>query len=403
MARILYTWEIGAGYGHFARFLPLALKLRERGHEVLFALRDVTEADAFLAQRGFAVFQAPVWLHHVDGLREPSLSYAEMLFRLGYLSKPGLTGLARAWRELFALTKADMVVADHSPTALLAAKGTQVHRVMLGTGFFSPPRVTPMPGMRPWSEVPKLQLMESEREALQTVNYVLGRLGARPLGALMELFTVDEDFLCTVPELDHYHGRINTRYWGPLMSLHEGEALAWRDVGDVKRIFAYLRPHRDTETLLQTLKTLDCEALVFALGMPAASVERFETDKIRITTQPLKMSLIIERCDLCVCHAGHGTIAAMLLAGVPQLLIPIQLEQYVMARHVTAYGAGLFVDPQKPQPDYASLLHELLSNPIYRSRARKFAETYAAFNQTQQIVAMAARIEEILKNPLKGC
>ena len=397
MARILYAWEIGSGYGHVDSFLPVALKLRERGHEVLFALRDITGAHAVLARHGFAVFQAPVWLHPVNGLREPSVTYAELLFRLGYLSELGLTGLARAWRQLFAATKADMLVADYSPTALLAARGTPLATVMFSTGFYSPPRVSPLPTMRPWGDVPKAQLLQSEQQAVKAANYALAQLGAPPLAALMDLFAVDEDFLCTLPELDHYRGRVNTRYWGPVMSLHEGEELAWRDGGDVKRVFAYLKPHRDSETLLQTLKTLDCEALVFALGMPAASVERFQTDKVRITTQPLKLSRIIERCDLCVCHAGHGTTAAMLLAGVPLLLLPIQLEQYLTAYHVAACGAGLFVDPEKPQPNYALLLEELLRNPAYSSRAKKFAARYGDLDQTQQIAEISARMEEILE------
>ena len=397
MARILYAWEIGSGYGHVGSFLPVALKLRERGHDVLFAVRDVTGAHAVLAPHGFAVFQAPVWLHQVNGLREPALSYPEILFRLGYLSESGLTGLARAWRQLFAAAKADMLVADHSPTALLAARGTRLHTAMFGTGFCSPPRVTPLPAMRPWGRVPKAQLLQSEREALKTANHALTQLGAQPLAALMELFSVDEDFLCTFAELDHYQGRTEARYWGPLMNLDEGTPLAWPAGGGNKRIFAYLKPHRDSDTLIQQIKGLGCDALIFAAGMPAETAERLQTKSVRITTRPLMLSQITQQCDLCICHAGHGTTAAMLLGGVPLLLLPIQLEQYLTAHHVAAYGAGLFVDPEKPQPDYARLLDELLGNPEYSLRAKKFAAGYCHLDQTKQVARIALRMEEILR------
>ena len=45
MSGILCVWELGAGYGHLGRLLPVALQLRERGHEVVFALRDLTHAE----------------------------------------------------------------------------------------------------------------------------------------------------------------------------------------------------------------------------------------------------------------------------------------------------------------------------------------------------------------------
>jgi hypothetical protein len=396
VARILYAWEIGSGYGHVGSFLPVALKLRERGHDVVFAVRDIPGAHAILAPHGFAAFQAPVWLHQVDGLREPAVSYPEILFRLGYLSESGLTGLARAWRQLFASAKADMLVADHSPTALLAARGTHLHTTMFGTGFCSPPHVTPLPAMRPWGSVPSAQLLQSEREALKTVNHVLTELRAQPLGALMELFLVNEDFLCTLAELDHYEGRTGAHYWGPLMNLHEGAPLAWLPGAGNKRIFAYLKPHRDSDRVIQEIKALGCEALIFAAGMPPGAAERLQTKSVRITTRPLMLSQITQQCDICICHAGHGTTAAMLMGGVPLLLLPIQLEQYLTAHHVAAYGAGLFVDPEKPRPDYARLLDELLGNPEYSLRAKKFAARYCHLEHTTQVAQIALRMEEIL-------
>ncbi len=64
MARILVAWELGAGYGHLYAFPRLAHALRERGHEVLFALRDLARAERVLGNGEFVLLQAPIFKRH---------------------------------------------------------------------------------------------------------------------------------------------------------------------------------------------------------------------------------------------------------------------------------------------------------------------------------------------------
>ena len=59
MARILLAWELGGDYGHLMRFLTLGRELARRGHEPVFALRELTHVDAVLGDEPFRVFQAP--------------------------------------------------------------------------------------------------------------------------------------------------------------------------------------------------------------------------------------------------------------------------------------------------------------------------------------------------------
>jgi len=86
-----------------------------------------------------------------------------------------------------------------------------------------------------------------------------------------------------------------------------------------------------------------------------------------------------------------------LLAGIPLLLLPTQLEQLLAAKRVVTLGMGLLADAeQKKKPDYRELLKRLLSESGFLDAARAFAAKYAKFNQTAQVNAMAARIEKIL-------
>jgi hypothetical protein len=418
MGRILCVWELGADFGHMSRFLPLALKLRERGHEVSFVLRDLSNAESILGQHGFPLLQAPIWLAPVPNLPKPPLNYTEILFRCGFLNKPGLTGVIKGWRELYGFVKPDVILADHSPTALLASRGLPFKRCLVGTGFFSPPRVSPFPNMRPWLKIPPERLPDGERSVLETSNGVLAHFGVKPMKALHEIFDVDEDFLCTFPELDHYANRGPARYWSPVFAKDHGQDLTWPETQG-KRVFAYLKPrYRDYEKILALLRQVKGAVIVFSPGISKAMIQKYQSPRMTISTQPVKLSGITGGCDLAICHAGPGTCAAMLLAGVPLLLLPTQLEQYMAASRVVQLGAGVMVSerppdeqqpvpkgrqgpaPQKaPEPNYRALLIRLLSRPAFAARAKAFAAKHADFDQAAQCEAMARRMEELLGKP----
>ncbi len=316
MSRILCVWELGADFGHMSRFLPLALKLRERGHEVVFALKDLSNAEAILGRHGFALLQAPLWLPAIPGLPKMPVSYTELICQFGFLNQPGLTGLVKGWRELYALVKPDLILADHSPTALLASRGLPFRRCLIGTGFCSPPRVNPFPNMRTWLKIPPERLPDVEKNVLQTANAVLAGFGVKPMIALFEMFDVDEDFLCTFPELDHYADRGPARYWSPVFAKDHGQELKWPEPRQGKRVFAYLKPrYRDYEKILGLLRQVKGTVLVFSPGISKAMARKYQSPRVIITTQPVKLAGILPGCDLAICHAGHGTVAASLLAG----------------------------------------------------------------------------------------
>jgi UDP:flavonoid glycosyltransferase YjiC (YdhE family) len=48
VARILLAWELGGDYGHLMSFLTLAREFARRGHEPIFALRELTFVDTVL-------------------------------------------------------------------------------------------------------------------------------------------------------------------------------------------------------------------------------------------------------------------------------------------------------------------------------------------------------------------
>jgi hypothetical protein len=267
---------------------------------------------------------------------------------------------------------------------------------LIGTGFELPPRECPMPPLRPWLKVPEERLMESEQQVLSTINAVLGELGVEPLQTLVGLFAVEEDFLCTFPELDHYPQRRRARYWGPVFASDEGVAPRWPG-GTTERIFAYLLPgYRDFERVVDQLRALPYRSLIHAPGLTEKHIKKYPARNVVFSPEPVRIAEASQDCDLVICHGGHGTTAASLLAGRPVFVLHFQLEQLLLAQNVVNRGLGKTVHVDSKSPNYKQLVREILGDSRFAERAREFAAKYADFRPSEQLDRIVRRCEEII-------
>jgi UDP:flavonoid glycosyltransferase YjiC (YdhE family) len=395
MSRILFAWELGGGYGHLAHILPLADALRSRGHDCSLALRDLSRAGAVVDAGQYRLLQAPVWLPTAVGMPPPG-SYAEILLRFGFLDARWLRGLAAAWRNLYTLLQPDLLVFNHSPTAMLAAGGLGIPTATLETGFSGPPRTRPLPAMRWWAPDSAVRLQDSEARAVRAINTVRAELGGAPCAGVADLLDADEQFLCTFPELDHYPARpAEARYVGPVFSLDGGIEPPW-PAAPGPRVFAYVNAgFPDLDALLKALAGLRGAAVAHVPGIAPAVAARHRGPHLSIVPERVNMRAVRSACDAAVCH-GPGTAAAVLLGGRPLLLLPTQLEQYMAARRVADLGAGIIASPEAGTTDYAAALRRLIDEPGFREAAARFAERHAAFDQSAQFRSMADRCEVLL-------
>lgn len=393
MAKVLYAWELGAGLGHLGAFLPLARALRDKGHEVHWAVASSMSAARLLDPAGFTWLQAPTCPEH--SRPGPPLSYADILLRLGYAHPTGLLGLTIAWRELLKLTCAQAILADHAPTALLAARTLDLPAMLYSSGFCVPPQQSPAPSMRAWLHLPAEPLQQLENAALASINAVLAHFGKPPLAGVAQLFDVAEDTLLGFPELDHYEQRGPARYWGNLPDAGIGATPPWPAVPG-KRLFAYLRPEcRHHEAVLQALHELGQPTIVFFAGPGEALRKRHATPHLVFVDEPIDLALAGQEADAAITYASLSTTTRFLLAGKPVLLLPWHLEQFLLARRVAQMGAGLLVDPEQPAGNLTQLLRQVIFDPQYSNNAHAFARKYAAFPQEVVVANLVRRFEEI--------
>jgi len=142
MKKVLFTWELGGNLGHISQLLSLAERLNTQGYRISVAIPDLAAIPSNTSQK-VAIFQAPRWSAKTIGMPENSISYAEILAHAGYLSVAGITALLRGWQSLFSALRPDLIVAESSPSALLAARSLEIPAVELGNGFAIPPNKHP--------------------------------------------------------------------------------------------------------------------------------------------------------------------------------------------------------------------------------------------------------------------
>ena len=382
MNRIMVAWELGGGYGHLAETVPLALALRAHGHEVVFALRDLTRAGLFLGPHGLPFHQAPIALPGAPATPSP-VSLADILPTFGYGDAAVLGNLMQAWRRLFTVERIDFVVTDFAPTALLAARAQGLPAAAFGTGFSVPPAARPVPGIRLWDPPGEPAIADTEQRMLAIVNAALARQSSPSIAALHEIWSAATPLLRTHPEIAHYGTRPGTTYYGSISGTLGGTAPVW-PAGPGPKVFGYLTRHYGPfPALCGALSELGVPVLLHARDIGAADARRLQTGKLLVTTQRLDMEKVLREADLVVTHASHGTVAAALRAGLPNVSFPMTAEQALLAFRL--HTQQLTAMPEAMGTDRARLLAVLvagLEDRTMAAQSKSFAARYATMDTT---------------------
>jgi len=392
MAKIEFAWELGAGTGHVTTLLPIAAAMKARGHDARFFLRDLSAGADLDGAAEIPREGAPIWSG--PPTCEAPLNLGEILLNFGYHDPPQHKALIDAWRERMKGSHA--VVANVAPAAHLAALTLGIPSFEISQGFHVPPPTMPSPPLRHWEPAPRARLEAADRRVLHAINTVLSGHGARPLASIGELFA-GRSMLLTYPELDIYPERGPYDYYG-ITDSGEGKAAPDWPAGSGPRLFAYLYSYfKELDPLLAAIAGLRSPTLVFCRGIDPRLREKYDGGAIRFSAEAMSVSQLLPQADIVVCHGSHQMTAQALLAGKPVLLLPTQLEQFLIMRRLVRFGAGLGIAPEVPNADYASALRALAEKGEYAAKALEFAKRYARHERGAALATMIARIEAALQ------
>jgi UDP:flavonoid glycosyltransferase YjiC (YdhE family) len=393
VAKVLCAWEFGADLGHVRRLIPIARELRAMGHSAAFAFRDSAHL-ATASAEGFEVFAAPLLRPPLHVSPSP-LSHSDILLNLGFADRPGLAGALRAWRSLYELVRPDILVADYAPTALVAARAAGLRRVTIGTGFAQPADGDPLPALRPWAPLEENVLRGFDERVLTAIRAASNGAASSVPREAREIFAAQAHLLCTFPELDPFGPRADVEYAGPQGDATTGANVRWKSTAG-PRVFAYLKP-RDPRfaAVLQGLRTASAEVIVAAPGLDAGEARAASSETFRVVPGTVNLDPMLGEASLCVSHAGPGLAARALVAGVPMALLPLQLEQFLVAVRLRDGGSAQLVSPEEAAPDFREWFGELLARDDLREAARRHAGTHRGYSFGDATRRAAERIVQV--------
>ena len=377
MARVLFAVELASQPADLRTLRGLAIAAARAGHAVFVALQDVELGKRMFARTRIVVLPAPLPVHRVPNpVRAPN-GFAGLLHNAGFALVPRLAARVGTWRTLFAMVKPHTLVAYRAPTALLAARGTNLRTVLAdGSGALTPPGTEPLPLLRPWNKPEADKVAAAEKALLERCNQVLGAFKAPPMKALGDLFAATATVFATYNDLDPY-GRRAVIYLGGAQAqpAKEGTDPTW-PAGKGKKVLALVRSTRAAEKILEGLKASGQPVLAVVPRLPAEIAKKFEGSNVLLASGKFDLARALSACDAVLMHGAHGSVISALRASKPVLLLPLNTEHRLVGARVVALGAGLM--PEKfEDATIPAALARLTGEASFAKAAAAFAEQVA--------------------------
>ncbi len=376
--KIFLAWEAGRNLGHAAKIAQIVAALPEQ--DIIVAARDVASVRRFPLGANVTVLPAPLAPDHPGA--SGGTSFGDNLRAIGYHSPTVLGPLIDGWWALFRLTAPDIVVCQSAPSALIAARHAKLPVINVGTGFDIPPALTPMPPFYHWEPTPDAAAL-GEARTLTTINTVLAERGCQPDTSLAQTLRADQNLLTTWPELDHYPARARAkeqvRYVGAVHATSSGTQVDW--IGNKPRIFAYLRSTTpQMTTLISALQNFGatCDVVLASPGLNPELGEKLRGHGVRWSDEPVRLREFLQHADLCVSHGSFGVVTAAAAVGVPQIAIPTQREQMMMAHCIGQAGIGVSLVHNAPPQALEKVIRKSLGDAPMRQHARELAARIGA-------------------------
>ena len=408
MKTILIAWEFGSGLGHLVRLLPLIKRWTE-SHRVILVLRSADRTGRIFEGCDVTIINTPGIAINPAEIITPARTFSHILSNTILPNTASVIRFCSEWKNIFDRFRPDIVVCDHSPGAILAARICKLKTVNLGTGFFHPPDTVPMQDLLPDLNPDEQGMIRHEESVLRIANSVLEHYQCEPMDRLVQLYSDITPLLLTFPELDHFARNSQTVYWGA-WNISGGAPARWPDSSSPK-IFAYLKAKKRFRDILEGFRRFDGTFLVYLDELTEQIRNEFSRSNIQFVEQRLDLLDVADRCDLAVLNAGHDSTVSMLLAGKPTLHFPLTTEQLLFAKRIDYSKAGIYqgfvmekgqieigggIGFEMPDFDFPEHVHKRLNEAFdsdeIRQGAQQFSEKYAAYDQHQAATLLAEHV-----------
>lgn len=382
MSNILICWELGNGLGQVNQIHQVIDYYQARNHTVWLAARDASRVRSMITDPAVNILSAPFadTNNQVENPKGAVTGYANLLQRSGYFRDDSLLGLVEAWQNLITLISPELLIVNHSPTAVLACRGLRTPIVAIGSSFTIPDDRSPM-GVFARGATAINKANQQEIDVLRIINTVCLKLKIKPLKQLSRLFdSVEHMIFQNHCELDHYGHRSNSQakrisYVASQPPKIEGEAFFPHYEGP--KIFCYLKATAELPTILEALKMIRCSAIVVCAGLSEIVMHKYRSKHILYSNSLLNMDEILTKADMAITHAGESIVNQFLQQGKPVCVLPMSVDQLMVSRKIKELNAGAILNTQSVDTAIESIQRSFSHNT--RSHAKMFSYKYQDF------------------------
>jgi EryCIII-like glycosyltransferase len=369
MGTVLFAWELGGGLGHVGPMRVLAEELSRFGHRVVFAVRDVSSSRMVLGQ-SWRVLQAPMGANTRGLGIKGAGTYADIMAVRGFASAEELEHLVRSWSDLIELVKPNLVVADHSPTALLACFGV-VRVITVGFGFYLPPSHHPsFPAFR--DGVPPIV---PEPVILENIRTVQSRLARPAPETVPQLFESHYAHCYSIPELDPYARYRAIPGFGPIEEMPAPAPLP-----EKPSLFAYLAAdHPQIQEIATGLGNLGIPVQAYVRNAPPVLVRYMARSGIQVHESPPSLTKVLPEVSAVISHGGGGITHAALFAGRSQIIIPRHIEAQLTTHYLERRGLGIRIVNNGDPKLIRDMIRTAVPNSEYSANATQLADQVRAW------------------------
>lgn len=387
MARVLFSSSPGAG--HVQPLLPLALALRARGHDVLFA----TASDGCGWAEAAGIDTVVVGIDSRSRMAEyerrwPAFAalrgearVEKMFPRLfgaitAHAAFPGLCETAESWQPQVVVSEAG----DFAGPVVAAALG--VPQVTHGFGLVVPRE--------------RVELAAEFAAPLwQEVGLEVPRFGGLYDHLYIDVYppSMQPDDLSYIPRIVRRRPSGVTEGGFPVeesvaRTLGSGTPLVYVTFGTLfnrNPVFA---------GVVDAARTLAGYEFLVTVG-PDGDPEQFGPLPAHVTvTRYVSQNAVFPRTAAVVSHAGSGTLLGALAAAIPQVCIPQAADQFRNAAACEAAGAGVTLASDGRSPvEIADAIRLVLDDQRYRRAASEVSREIAEMPPVEDV---AAEIENLV-------
>jgi UDP:flavonoid glycosyltransferase YjiC (YdhE family) len=365
---VLFSAELGSGFGHIKRLLPIAEAAAAAGHRPLFLVGNPEEASALLGPAGFEARPAPSarWAARARS-QGVATSYGDIIGSAGFGDRELLREITTAWDAVLAELRPTAAVAELSPFLNLATYGGELPVLVVGHGFaLPPPHLPAFP--RLWDGPP----LYDEATLLENAAVACRARGRPAPAALPALLAGHAHAVTGLETLDPYRDQRRQPAVGPPAL----EATLAGGAGEAD-VFAYLLGDEPTTLgILRVLAASGARGRVFVRRGTGAHVHALAGGGMVYVPEPVPIREALEGARVILHHGSMLTSEEALAAGRPQVVAPLYLEHLFTARALDALGVARVVRPSFSDAEIAGLLASALADGDLAGRAREVARRF---------------------------